>query len=274
MCFDDIVFAQIFGTYIHPVINHDAELSEWKEKADIGHRAYLKKQADIKKARQDAIDKEVDRLCNHVKERMAELQFTEELAQQARLKAEQERLKKRAEDRVKRRELRFEQYLEAERDNMIFEDSRSYKVNFSLHFYLHSTPCILSFRCNKFTQFRDYEWQLLHEHSEREDMFNEEMEQTEFDRFWGFDLFEAMQNQEEERLRKMYEDRVIYFNKLMAHTRSVKPIKKYYSFKHVGTLPEDHAYSTELERRCAVIKKLKAEEVRSKLNVRVSYSYS
>lgn len=50
---------------------------------------------------------------------------------------------------------------------------------------------------------RDYDWQCLHEQAEREDMFNEEMDQTEFDRFWGFDLFERIQNEEEARLRKV-----------------------------------------------------------------------
>jgi hypothetical protein len=123
-------------------------------------------------------------------------------------------------------------------------------------------------------QLRDYEWQVLHEQSEREDMFNEESEQRAFDRFWGLDLYVQVQNEEEARLRQFYEERVAYLNGLMVATRAVKGSKKHYSVKRVGTLPEDNAFATEQERRDAVIKKLKAEEVRSKLRVRVSYSYS
>lgn len=104
-------------------------------------------------------------------------------------------------------------------------------------------------------------------------MFNEYCEQTAFDRFWGLDLYERMQCEEEARLRKVYEDRVVYYNDLMVQTRSVKPAKQHYSLRPVGSLPEDSAYETERQRREAVIKKLKAEEVRSKLRVRVSYSY-
>jgi hypothetical protein len=104
-------------------------------------------------------------------------------------------------------------------------------------------------------------------------MFNEYLEQTAFDRFWGLDLYVQVQNQEEARLRKVYEDRVVYLNDLMAKTRAVKAARKHYSMQRVGTLPEDHVYRDEQQRRDAVIKKLKAEEVRSKLRVRVSYSY-
>lgn len=124
---------------------------------------------------------------------------------------------------------------------------------------------------------RDYDWQCLHEQAEREDMYNEELDQTEFDRFWGLDLYERIQNEEETRLRKVYEDRVAYLNGLMVQTRAIQPASKagrIYSFAKVGSLPEDNAFASEAQRRNAVIKKLKAEEVRSKLRVRVSYSYS
>lgn len=53
-------------------------------------------------------------------------------------------------------------------------------------------------------QLRDYDWQCLHEEAEREGMFNEELDQTEFDRFWGLDLYQRIQNEEESRLRKVW----------------------------------------------------------------------
>ena len=123
-------------------------------------------------------------------------------------------------------------------------------------------------------QFRDYEWQVLHEQSEREDMYNEELDQTEFDRFWGLDLFIQIQNKEEMRLRKMYAERVTYLNSMMAQTRAVLPAQKTYSCAKIGTLPEDDAYDTEQQRRTAVIRKLKAEEVRTKLKIRLPMGYS
>jgi hypothetical protein len=110
------------------VVNHDPELAAWKAKVDVSHGAYLKKQEDIRKAKRAALEAEIDRLCNHVKERIAEINFHEELAQRQKQKEEQDRLKKRAEDRVMRREKRFEEYLQAEREHMVFEDNRSFKV--------------------------------------------------------------------------------------------------------------------------------------------------
>lgn len=111
---------------------------------------------------------------------------------------------------------------------------------------------------------------MLHEQYEREDMFNAEQEQCEFDRFWGFDLFVRIQNDEEKRLRKMYQERVEYLNAILVKTRAVRPQGKVkYSFAKVGTLPEDNVYEDERLRREAVIRKLRAEEIRASLKIRV-----
>lgn len=65
-----------------------------------------------------------------------------------------------------------------------------------------------------------------------------------------------------------------YLNGMLVKTKAVKPTGKNYSFAKIGTLPEDNAFESEAQRRNAVIKKLKAEEVRGKLKVRVPVSYS
>ncbi len=82
-------------------------------------------------------------------------------------------------DRTERRRVRFEKYLECERDNMVYEDSRSYEL-------------------------RRYEFEVIQEYIEREEMYNEEKDQTEVDRFWGLDLYQRKLHEEEERLRKIY----------------------------------------------------------------------
>lgn len=121
------------------------------------------------------------------------------------------------------------------------------------------------------SQLRDYDWQVLHEAAEREDMYNAECEQCEYDRFWGLDLFIRIQNDEEKRLRKVYEERVAHLNSMLVRTKAVKETKKF-SFAKIGTLAEDFVYRDEEMRREAVIRKLKAEEIRSKLKIRVSFS--
>jgi hypothetical protein len=125
-----------------------------------------------------------------------------------------------------------------------------------------------------FHQHRDYEWQLLHEQAEREDMFNEEMDQTELDRYWGIDFYVTMQNKEETRLRQVYQEKVDHLNAMMVTMKTVKPPRKHYSFAHVGSLPEDSKYESETERRIAVIRRLKAEEFRGKLKLRLKVDYS
>ena len=232
---------------------------------------------------------------------MEELKFQEELIVKEKEIKEKERIRIRAEERVKRRELRFEEYIDTERKHMVYEDSRSYQVIlvivvvivivvvvvvvvivivYTIHTYtylyniyiysntlshLHTLP---------YLQHRDYEWQLLHEQSEREDMFNEYNEQTQYDRYWGIDIYTTYQYQEEQRLRKAYQQKIIELNQTMIQINSIKPNKKKLNLLKIGSLPIDNEYSNETERREAVIRKLKAEEIRSKLHTRVSFSYN
>ena len=141
---------QIFGTYVPPVVSHDAELAQWKAIADAKHAVYLKQQEDIRLAKKAERDREVDRLCNHVRERMAQLQHNQEMEQRQNMYIEEARVKKRKEDRELRRELRFERYLEKEREHMIFEDVRSYKVSYiAPHSVLYLTTVSMFFHQRK-----------------------------------------------------------------------------------------------------------------------------
>lgn len=289
--FFDGVSLQIFGTYKPPVINHDPELAAWKAHVNTSHAQFLQKQADIRAAEKAAKLAELQALALHVREREAEKAFNDELLAKQRVVDEVNRLKKRKEDREMRKEARFEVYLNAEREHMMYEDGRAYKVRIGrlIQYFCQrqwiEVICFLTNICIVLmfiflflplllllaTQLRDYDWQVLHEAAEREDMYNAECEQCEYDRFWGLDLFIRIQNDEEKRLRKVYEERVAHLNSMLVRTKAVKETKKF-SFAKIGTLAEDFVYRDEELRREAVIRKLKAEEIRSKLKIRVPFS--
>lgn len=122
------MYWQLFGTHEPVVANHDAELADWKAQVDVSHGAYLQRQEEIRLAKRAALQAEIDRLCNHVRERMAQIELNKELARKQQEKDEKERRLQRAADRVARREKRFEEYMEAERRHMVYEDHRSYEV--------------------------------------------------------------------------------------------------------------------------------------------------
>jgi hypothetical protein len=117
---------------VAPPVNHDSELAHWKAIADARHAAYLKEQADLAAERQRVIDEEVRELNAHVKSRLEKIALYADINGRERVKMEQLRLQQRAEDRVRRREERFQRYLEKEREHMVFEDARSFKVQYVL----------------------------------------------------------------------------------------------------------------------------------------------
>ena len=108
-------------------------------------------------------------------------------------------MEKRKNDKLNRRQKKVELYFESERDIMISEDDRSYKL-------------------------RHYNWECERIIRERENMFNEEREQTDVDRFWGLDLYELNLNNEEKRLRILYYQRVEELNKVLMKTKAIKNI--------------------------------------------------
>jgi exonuclease VII large subunit len=186
---------------------------------------------------------------NYVAEKTTIYQRREEQLRHMAEEYEQNRILKRQYDREERRRERFERYLTKEREHMLYEDERSY-------------------------QLRDYHFEVAREQQEREDMFNEECDQCEIDRFWGIDMFEKNIREEEQRLRAFYEQRVYEANRRLVAMGTVKPLKRHeVSLVPLGKLPEDHKFDDDRVRRQAVIKKLKAEEIRSKLKIKLPTVY-
>lgn len=166
------------------------------------HRAYLQEQADAAAALVAAKAAEVRRLQAYVKDRLGQIAEHSDYDNKQQIFREMERLRIREQERLERREMRYKKYMECEREHLMYEDNRSYKL-------------------------RDYNWQVVHEHKEQMDMLTAEMEQTEVDRFWGVDLYERKQNEEEERLRKAYERKVHQLNQMMVRTGAVlRPLHK------------------------------------------------
>lgn len=225
------------------VVDEYQQLQELKGATMQREEERRKKSAEIEKVERIRKQKELRALRSYVYDKTCELEENAQLRRAEAVRLEQERLLNRQLDREKRREQRYQQYLLKERQHMNYEDYRSY-------------------------QLRDYSWQCEHEQNEREGMFNEELNQIEVDRFWGLDLFVRRQYEEEARLRQLYADKVEQLNSILVKTRAVKACAVA-KLTTVGTLPEDIAYSRdEDKRRDAVIRKLRAEQVRGSLKVR------
>lgn len=119
------------------MVNHDPELAAWKAHVNLSHGAYLQQQEDIRRAERAAKRAELEALTLHVREREAEKAFNDEMLAKQRAIDEVNRLKKRQEDRELRKQARFEVYLEAEREHMMYEDGRAYKVTNILFILKH-----------------------------------------------------------------------------------------------------------------------------------------
>jgi hypothetical protein len=109
---------------------------------------------------------------------------------------EDERINRRAEDKKQRKLARIARYEEIERSLMEAEDFLS-------------------------AQFRMDKWEAIREAHERDEMYNEELDQTEVDRFWGFDLYEEKKKAELDRLRQFYVNRVKQTNEKLAYAKVV-----------------------------------------------------
>jgi hypothetical protein len=118
---------------------------------------------------------------------------------------EKNRLYERQLQREERRQQRFDTYLSYERNEMIYEDKQSYSL-------------------------REYEYEQIREGIERENLFNEECDQCEIDRFWSIDTYYSRLNDEEKRLARIYIEQVIKTNEQLSFMKLVKKNKKeYYS---------------------------------------------
>jgi len=130
--------------------------------------------------------------------------------------------------------------------------------------------------------YREYQAEQIREEKERENMYNEEQEQCEVDKFWGIELFEKNLLQEERRLREFYAQRVKTLNQELVKMKVVQNVS-YDSYKSY-IIPEQKYQQEDMRRRVKLqqrmkkdeqlakiefVKQLKAEEIRSKLKYRL-----
>ncbi|RYH13211.1 hypothetical protein EON65_36220 [archaeon] len=230
------------------LVDEAPDIEQWKHEAnDIASMLKRKREAQRRRERRQELQK-FEELKDYVRERTVVLDRHQKQMERIAAQVETDRLAKRAAEREVRKQERYAKYLEQERYMMQEEDKRSGEMRF-------------------------HGFEKKREEFERIRMYDEEMEQCEVDRFWGIDYYENMMAQEEQRLRKFYEDRVKYKNEQLVIMKSITSFKAP-KFTTFGTLPEDHMYESSQERRLAVIRKLKAEEIRSDLKYRLPYIYS
>lgn len=154
---------------------------------------------------------EIKQLKNYVNDRMITL--NKYGLQQQRLTEENERRRQleRLEAKERRRKEKYEKYLQYEKDCLEYEDYRSY-------------------------QLREYCYELERELIERETMFNEELEQTEIDRFWGFDIYYQRMKVEENRLHDFYIQQIQEKNHQLSIMRCTKKIPKKYFTSYLPSI--------------------------------------
>lgn len=158
----------------------------------------LKKQ----KLREQELE-EFNNMKNYVRERIIMMERYHSLQKHISEEYEKNRLYERELAREERRHQRFLKYLEYERSIMEYEDIRSYEL-------------------------REYDYELAREQIERENMFNEELEQCEVDKFWGIDHYYKNISHEEDRLNEFYIQRLKEKNKQLVEMRCIKKIPERY----------------------------------------------
>lgn len=248
MYFCIMLLMEVFGQFETQQYDDASKIAAWHADAVSRHKAYVERKEALEREKREKELKELHEIRLKVRlktDSLAEARDYKEYMAQLR---EVDRVERRKDDRLRRREARFQKYLEAECQHMMHEDWRSY-------------------------QLRDYLWQCANEEREREGMFNAELDQTEVDSFWGLDIFERKKNEEELRLRKLYEIKVREMNTLLVRTSAINQFSAP-SLTKIGTLHEDqYLMHDEHRRRDAVIRKLRAEEVRGKLRTRPKPGY-
>lgn len=179
------------------------KIDHWKVISEEMTKRIRQKQEEEKKARRAKELEELQTLRNYVHERIITMERYHTQRQHIAEEYEKNRLFEREMAKEARRKLRFEQYLQYERGCMAEEDYRSYL-------------------------YREYYHEQQREWSEREAMFNEELEQTEIDRFWGFDSFHHRFRREEDRLHDVYIQQLREKNHQLYLMQCTKKIPKQY----------------------------------------------
>lgn len=242
--------------------SHERPLIDiWKQIADEKHAKFKERERQREEERRICAQQDLQTLKDYIKERITVLDRQQDLMKTIQEEEEIRRQQQRVFDKQERRRLRFEAYLMQERSHMEAEDGRSHAL-------------------------RAYLKEIWREDFERESMFNAECDQREVDRFWGLDYYEEMLREEEKRLRAFYQARIIQLNREMQKMGCVQPRRKKgdretlvvpVEVRPIGSLPEEQAFMIEAAdkaRQMYMIKKLKAEEIRSQVKYRLKFSYA
>jgi hypothetical protein len=238
----------VFGQHVevdHKEIEH---IAQWKALACEKYADYLRRmEMEHRETRQRKVE-ENHELLEYVDRRLYMIEEKERDKKRREEEAEVARLAQRAADRAARRHAQWLLYIQGQRQEMEYEDRRS-------------------------RQLREYEWECFRERIERGCMYDEERKQTFCDRYWGIDLYERRMNEEEVRLRRLYEEKVRRLGRDMMKMKAIQTVRKEAIRGLGGDLREMMKIPDERERRDKVIERLQAEEVRTKLKTRTVPGY-
>jgi hypothetical protein len=203
----------------------------WKIIAMDSLERLKEKEAERKRQLRDQELKEYDTLKNYVRERIITMERYHSQQRHISEEFEKNRLYERQLARQERQQEKFQLYLQYEQQCMGFEDYRSYRL-------------------------RELYYEQIRENVERENMFNEELEQTEIDKFWGIDAYHLSMHQEEDRLNEFYMKRVQEKNRQLTEMKCIRAVPKSYfqSYlpkitKNMKLLKEDENEENEILRR-------------------------
>lgn len=173
-------------------------MNDWKQKGLAGHQRYLDRTA------KEAADKRAEELkkyqetVSYVEARTRELNRKHQRNVRHNEQAEADRIELRKLQREERRAKRIAGYETRERAEMSIEDKHS-------------------------AQYRFFMWETARILEERENMWNEECDQTEVDNFWGFPTDARRQAEERDRLKKIYDDHVEVMRVKCVEAQLIRP---------------------------------------------------
>ncbi len=173
-------------------------MKEWKEEGLAGHEKHLQRVQEEKEKKEMEDRRIFNEQVKYVNDKLLDRERREMRERRHREQAEVDRVEKRAEDRAARRRAKIAGYEAAEREIMAVEDLRSW-------------------------WYRYDENELIIRTRERENMWNEEMEQTEIDAFWGFFTAAKLKQEALERAQKAYDETVEKYRVNCIHARVIKP---------------------------------------------------
>lgn len=180
----------------HPE-NHFDQLNQWKQATQEAYQSHVKYLQEVEQAKREIFHEECEELKDYIDERSRRLYRHRERRRREEQRLEEERIMKRRLEREERYRQRIASYEAKERLFMEVEDHYA-------------------------SEYRWKCWELEREMQEREDMFNEECEQCEVDRFFGFDLFEQRRREEIAKMRDFYRARVQTINEKLMMSKSTR----------------------------------------------------